>query len=49
VEYWKEKIGLPNVLAKHPYLTVVSARTSWLICQDAQNDFLRFLLANFQD
>ena len=47
VEYWREITSLSNVLAKHPYLKVVAAHASWLICQDAQIDYLRFLLTTY--
>lgn len=47
VEYWREITGLYNVLAKHPDLKVVAAHASWLICQNAQIDYLRFLLSSF--
>jgi len=47
VEYWKEITSLHNVLAKHPDLKVIAAHASWLICQDAQIDYLRFLLATY--
>ncbi|NQU52648.1 MAG: amidohydrolase family protein [Bacteroidetes bacterium] len=47
VEYWREITGFYNVLKKHPDLKVVAAHSSWLICQDAQIDYLRFLLATF--
>ncbi len=47
VEYWREITALYHVLAKHPDLEVVAAHASWLICQDAQIDYLRFLLSTF--
>ncbi len=47
VEYWREITGLYNVLEKHPDLKVVAAHGSWLICQDAQIDYLRFLLSTY--
>lgn len=47
VEYWREITGLYNVLSKHPELKVVAAHGSWLVCQDAQIDYLRFLLSTF--
>ena len=36
-----------NVLQRHPNLKVVAAHGSWLVCQDAQIDYLRFLLSTF--
>jgi len=47
VEYWREITGLYNVLSRHPDLKVVAAHGSWLVCQDAQIDYLRFLLSTF--
>ena len=47
VEYWKEITAFHNVLKKHPDLKVVAAHASWLICQDAQIDYLRFLLSTY--
>jgi hypothetical protein len=47
VEYWREITGLYNVLSKHPDLKVVAAHGAWLVCQDAQIDYLRFLLSTF--
>ena len=47
VEYWREITGISNVLAKHPNLKVVAAHASWLICQDAQIDYLIFLLDTY--
>ena len=47
VEFWKEISAFYNVLQKHPNLKVVAAHASWLICQDAQIDYLRFLLSTY--
>lgn len=47
VEYWTEINAWRNVLEKHPGLVAVVAHASWLICQDAQLDYLRNLLATF--
>ena len=47
VEYWREITGLYNVLSRHPDLKMVAAHGAWLVCQDAQIDFLRFLLSSF--
>jgi len=47
VEYWREITGLYNVLSKHPDLKMVAAHGAWLVCQDAQIDYLRFLLSSF--
>jgi len=47
VEYWAEINAWRNVLERHPKLKVVNAHSSWLICQDAQIDYLRNMLATF--
>ncbi len=47
VEYWKEILAWTDVLKKHPDLKAVMAHANWLICQDAQIDFLRYLLATY--
>lgn len=47
VEYWREITGLYTVLKRHPDLVVVAAHGAWLVCQDAQIDYLRFLLSTF--
>jgi len=47
VEYWREITGFYNILSKHPDLKVVAAHGAWLVCQDAQIDYLRFLLSTF--
>jgi hypothetical protein len=47
VEYWKEITAWRHVLEKHPKLVVVMAHGDWLVCQDAQLDYLRNMLATF--
>lgn len=47
IEYWKEITAWRNVLQRHPDLVVVAAHGNWLLCQDAQIDYLRNLLATF--
>ncbi|MBK8504586.1 MAG: amidohydrolase family protein [Saprospiraceae bacterium] len=47
IEYWKEITAWHTVLTRHPDLKVVMAHSNWLICQDAQIDYLRYLLATF--
>jgi hypothetical protein len=47
VEFWRMIIGLERVLHRHPDLVIVAAHCSWLICQDAQIDFLRYLLKTY--
>jgi uncharacterized protein len=47
VEYWRMIIGLERVLQRHPDLVIVAAHGAWLICQDAQIDFLRYMLKTY--
>ncbi|MEQ8552099.1 MAG: amidohydrolase family protein [Cyclobacteriaceae bacterium] len=47
IEYWKEITAWRNLLERHPDLIVVSAHGNWLMCQDAQIDYLRNMLATF--
>ena len=47
VEYWHEITAWRRVLERHPKMTVVAAHGSWLVCQDAQLDYLRNLFATF--
>ncbi len=47
VEYWRQIIALERVLERHPKLVIVAAHGAWLICQDAQIDFLRYLLSTY--
>ncbi|MEA3479291.1 MAG: amidohydrolase family protein [Bacteroidota bacterium] len=47
IEYWAEINAWRNVLEKHPGLIAVAAHGNWLLCQDAQIDYLRNMLATF--
>lgn len=47
VEYWRQIIGLERVLQRHPDMVTIAAHCSWLICQDAQIDFLRYMLGTY--
>lgn len=47
VEYWTMIRAFTNMLEKHPNLTVVGAHAFWLMCQDAQIDYLRYILATY--
>ena len=47
VEFWRQIIGLERVLQRHPDLVLVVAHGAWLVCQDAQIDFLRYLLTTY--
>lgn len=49
VEFWREIVGLERVLQRHPNLVIVAAHCSWLICQDAQLDFLRYMLKTYSN
>jgi hypothetical protein len=46
-EFWRMQLGLERVLQRHPNLVVVAAHGSWLVCQDAQLDFLRYLFKTY--
>ncbi len=47
VEYWRMIRAFTNMLEKHPNLIVVGAHAFWLICQDAQIDYLRYILTSY--
>ncbi len=47
VYYWTQIRAFENVVAKYPNLTIVAAHCAWLICQDAQIDYLRYLLSRY--
>ena len=47
IEYWRQVVGMERVLQRHPDLTVIAAHCCWLICQDAQIDFLRYMLKTY--
>src|SRR5690554_303271 len=47
VEYWRQVVAVERVLQRHPDLVLIVAHCSWLICQDAQIDYLRYLLATY--
>ena len=47
VEYWREIIALERVLHRHPNLNIVVAHGFWLMTQDAQLDFLRYILDTY--
>ena len=40
-------MGLERVLQRHPNLVIVAAHGSWLVCQDAQLDYLRYMLKTY--
>jgi hypothetical protein len=47
VWFWQEIRALENVLAKYPNLTIVAAHAAFLFAQDAQIDYLRYLLSTY--
>ena len=47
VYYWEQIRAFENVVAKYPNLTIVAAHGAWLVCQDAQLDFLRYMLTSY--
>ena len=47
VEFWQQIRALENLIARHPNMTIISAHGAWLVSQDAQIDFLRYLLATY--
>ena len=47
VEYWREITGLERVLNRHPNLNIVVAHGFWLMTQDAQLDFLRYIMDTY--
>jgi hypothetical protein len=44
-EFWTQMMAFRNVIERHPKLVVVTAHAMWSICQDAQIDYLRYMLA----
>jgi hypothetical protein len=47
VIFWRSMMGLERVLQRHPNLVVVAAHGCWLMVQDAQLDFLRYLFKTY--
>ena len=47
VYYWKQIRAFENVVAKYPKLTIITAHGAWLVCQDAQLDYLRYMLSKY--
>ena len=47
VEFWTHIRAFENILIKYPKLTVVAAHGSWLVLQDAQIDYLRYMLSTY--
>jgi hypothetical protein len=47
VYYWQQIRAFENVVAKYPKLTIVAAHCAWIICQDAQIDYLRYMFTTY--
>ena len=47
VYYWGQIRAFENMVAKYPKLTIVAAHCAWIICQDAQIDYLRYMLSTY--
>ena len=47
VYYWEQIRAFENVVAKYPNLTIVAAHNAWIICQDAQIDYLRYMFSTY--
>ncbi|MBI5009324.1 MAG: amidohydrolase family protein [Bacteroidia bacterium] len=47
IEFWRMQIGIERVLQRHQKLVIVAAHGCWLVCQDAQLDFLRYLFKTY--
>jgi len=45
--YWEQIRAFENVVAKYPDLPIVAAHGAWLVCQDAQIDYLRYMLSAY--
>ena len=47
VYYWEQIRAFENIVAKYPNLTIIAAHGAWLTCQDAQFDYLRYMLSTY--
>ena len=47
VYFWGQIRAFENVLIKYPNLLITAAHSVWLICQDAQIDYLRYMLSRY--
>jgi hypothetical protein len=47
VDFWRQITGFERVLNRHPKLRVIAAHGAWLMTQDAQIDYLRYLLDTY--
>ena len=49
VYFWNQIRAFENVVAKYPNLTIIAAHGAWLVCQDAQIDYLRYMLSTYSN
>lgn len=47
VYYWEQIRAFENIVAKYHKLIIVAAHMAWCICQDAQVDYLRYMLSKY--
>ena len=47
VYYWTQIRAFEDIVAKYPKLTIVAAHCAWIICQDAQLDYLRYMFSTY--
>jgi len=47
IKYWRDILALERVLHRHPNLNIVVAHGFWLMTQDAQIDFLRYIMETY--
>jgi len=47
VYFWTQIRAFENFVARYPKMTVIAAHGAWLVCQDAQIDYLRYMLSTY--
>ena len=47
VYFWEQIRAFENLLIKYPNLIFMAAHSVWLVCQDAQIDYLRYMLSRY--
>ncbi len=47
VFFWHEVRAVEDVIRRHPDITIIVAHMVWLVGQDAQLDYLRFMLSTY--
>jgi len=47
IYYWGQIRAFENVVAKYPKLTIVAAHGAWIVCQDAQLDYMRYMFSTY--